>query len=67
MSNKVYDVLKFTALVIFPAVTACTGTILKALNVPCSDVVAIIMTAIDTCFGTIISKLSSDYKKKNQI
>lgn len=67
MSNKVYDVLKFTALAIFPAVTACTGTILEALNVSCSGVVVTIMTAIDTCFGTIISKLSSDYKKKNQI
>ena len=65
MSNKVYDILKIIALIILPALTACTGTILEALNVSCSGVVVTIMTAISTCLGTIVSKLSSDYKKKN--
>ncbi len=65
MSNKTYDILKVIALIIMPAITACTGTILEALNVSCSGVVVTIMTAIGTCLGTIISKLSADYKKKN--
>lgn len=64
MSNKTYDIFKICALIIYPAVITCTGTILEALNVDCAGTVVIIMTAISTMFGTIIEKLSSNYKKK---
>lgn len=64
MSNKTYDIFKICALIIYPAVITCTGTILEALNVDCAGTIVIIMTAISTMFGTIIEKLSSNYKKK---
>lgn len=64
MSNKVYDIFKICALIIYPAIITCTGTILEALNVECAGVVVVIMTAISTMLGTIIEKLSLDYKNK---
>ena len=64
MKNKTYDILKIIALVILPAFTVFVGATLEALNLECSGTVVTIMTAFDTMLGTIIGKLSSDYKKK---
>lgn len=64
MSNKAYDIFKMIALIIMPAVTVFVGATLEALNVECSGIVVTIMTAFDTMLGTIISKISSDYYKK---
>ena len=64
MKNKTYDILKIIALVILPAFTVFVGATLEALNLDCSGTVVTIMTAFDTMLGTIIGKLSSDYKKK---
>lgn len=65
MSNKTYDIIKIIALIVLPAVTTFVGVTLEALNVECSGVVVTIMTAFDVMLGTIIEKLSSMYKKKN--
>ncbi len=64
MSNKAYDVFKMCVLIIFPAIITCTGTILEALNVDCTGTIITIMTAISVMLGTIIEKISSNYKKK---
>lgn len=65
MSNKTYDIIKIIALIVLPAVTTFVGVTLEALNVECTGVVVTIMTAFDVMLGTIIEKLSSMYKKKN--
>ena len=65
MSNKTYDIIKIIALIVLPALTTFVGVTLEALNVECSGVVVTIMTAFDVMLGTIIEKLSSMYKKKN--
>jgi hypothetical protein len=65
MSNKTYDIIKIIALIVLPAVTTFVGVTLEALNVSYSGVVVTIMTAFDVMLGTIIEKLSSMYKKKN--
>lgn len=64
MSNKVYDIIKIIALIVYPAIITCVGTILEALNIDCAGVVVVIMTAISTALGTIIEKISLDYQKK---
>ena len=66
MSNKTYDIIKVIALIVLPAVTTFVGVTLESLNVSCSGVVVTIMTAFDVMLGSIIEKLSSMYKKKNQ-
>ena len=67
MSNKTYDIIKIIALIILPAVTTFVGITLEALNVECTGVVVTIMTAFDAMVGGIIEKLSSMYKKKNNL
>ena len=64
MSNKVYDILKYVALVFYPAVVVLVGTILTALGNPNTEVILIIMTAIETFLGTILGISNANYKKK---
>lgn len=64
MSNKVYDVLKYIALVFYPAVVVLVGTILTALGNENTEVILIIMTAIETFLGTILGISNVQYKKK---
>lgn len=66
MKNKTYDYLKFIALVVMPAVTTFIGTLLEVLNVSCCSKIVIIMSAFNVMLGTIIGKLSLDYKKQDQ-
>lgn len=64
MSNKVYDILKYIAFVFYPAVVALTGTILTALNYANTEVVLIIMSAVETFLGAILGYSNIQYKKK---
>ena len=62
MSNKVYDVLKYIALVFYPAVVVLVGTILTALSNENTEVILIIMTAVETFLGTILGISNVQYK-----
>jgi hypothetical protein len=63
MSNKVYDVLKWIAMVALPAV----GTLYVALagiwGLPYGQEVVGTITAIDTCLGVMLGISSAQYKK----
>lgn len=63
MNNKVYDVLKWVALLLFPAV----GTLYFALSgiwgLPYGEEVVGTITAIDTFLGAILGISNSQYKK----
>lgn len=54
--NKVYDVLKWIGLVIFPALAVCFGTIAPAcgLDAGISNTVVLALNAVGTCIGTVI-------------
>ncbi len=66
MSNKTYDTLKIVAQIVLPALITFYGVIGATLNIPYTEAVITIATAADTCLGTILAKLSSDYKKKGE-
>lgn len=63
MSNKVYDALKFIALVVLPA----AGTLYFALSsiwgLPYSEEIIGTITAIDTFLGALLGISSTSYKK----
>lgn len=63
MSNKAYDIWKMIAQIILPALITIYGAIGASLEIPYTDAVITIATAIDTCLGSILAKLSSDYHK----
>lgn len=64
MSNKVYDVLKWVALVFLPALTTLVGVILNTFNIECTDIVLTIMTALTTFMGAVLGISNINYKKK---
>lgn len=63
MSNKVYDVLKFIAMVVLPAL----GTLYFALStiwgLPYGEQILGTITAIDTFLGALLGISSATYKK----
>lgn len=63
MSNKVYDILKYVALIFLPALTTFVGVVLQCLNVSCTDTVITIMTAFDVFLGTILQISTYNYNK----
>lgn len=66
LSNKTYDILKYIAFVFYPALVALVGSILKALNVPNTEVILVIMASFETFFGAILTKSNIEYKKNNK-
>lgn len=66
MSNKLYDVLKWIAIVFLPALTTFVGVILSSLNVNNSDIILTIMTAFGTFLGTILGVSNIKYKKESE-
>lgn len=63
MSNKVYDVLKWIAMYLLPAL----GTLYFALSgiwgLPYGEEIVGTVTAVDTCLGVILGISSAQYKK----
>ena len=66
MSNKVYDILKWTTLVFLPALTTLVGVILNTFDIECTDIVLTIMTAITTFMGSVLGISNVNYKKKEE-
>lgn len=64
MSNKVYDVLKWIALVFLPAFIVLVGVILNTLNIDNANIIITILTAIDTFLGSILGISNINYNKK---
>lgn len=66
MSNKVYDILKWVALVVLPA----TGTLYFALStiwgLPYGEEIVGTITAIDTFLGALLGISSINYSKKEE-
>ncbi len=66
MSNKVYDVLKYIALVFLPALTTFVGIVLKCFDVPYTAIVITIMTGFDAFLGEILRIQSKNYYGKDE-
>jgi hypothetical protein len=62
---KLYDFLKFVSLVILPAVAALVITLGALLHWDSSEVVAGVVTAVDTFMGLVLGKSASNYKQND--
>ena len=65
MSNKMYDILKWVALVALDAVGVFYNGISKIWGLPCGDEVLETCTALSLFLGTIIGVSSVSYNKNN--
>lgn len=63
MSNKVYDILKFVAQIVLPALATFYVTIANIWNLPFGEQISGTIMALDTLLGAVLMISSSNYKK----
>lgn len=63
MSNKVYDVLKWIAMVAIPAVGTLYFALAGIWAWPYGEQIVGTLTAIDTCLGVLLGISNAQYKK----
>ena len=63
MPNKVYDILKWMALVFLPALSTFTFVVFGIWNLSCGEQIVGTIAAIETFLGVILGISSSKYKK----
>lgn len=69
MSNKMYDKLKLTALVIIPCIALIItflSSILQIWEIENADKIIASLVALDTLLGATVKLLSDNYNKKKQ-
>ena len=66
MSNKVYDVLKYIAQVILPALATFYVAIVGLWDLPYSEAVSGTIMAVDALLGACLMISSNNYKKESE-
>lgn len=64
MNNKIYDVLKWIALVVLPALTALWLTLANIWGFPYAEAIGATMAAVTTFLGAVLGISSIQYQKK---
>lgn len=64
MSNKMYDILKWVALVLLPAAATFYAAISAVWGLPYPEQVVGTITAVDTLLGTLLGISSANYNKE---
>lgn len=65
MKNKTYDILKWVALVVLPAIATLYFALAGIWHLPYGEQIVGTITAIDTFLGAILGISSYGYNKKN--
>lgn len=65
MSNKVYDVLKWIAQLLLPALGTLYFALAGIWNFPYAEEVVGTITAVDTFLGVLLGISTINYNKKN--
>ena len=66
MNNKVYDVLKWVALVALPAIATLYTALAPVWHLPYESEIPLTITAIDACLGALIGVSGLKYQQKEQ-
>lgn len=65
MNSKVYDVLKFIAQIVLPAIATFYLTLAGIWGLPFGEQVSATVMAVDTLLGAILMISSNAYAKQN--
>ena len=66
MSNKVYDVLKYIAQIVLPALATLYFALAKIWNFPYGSEVVGTISAVDAFLGALLQISTNQYNKANQ-
>lgn len=64
MSNKIYDILKWIALIALPAIATLYFAIAQIWNLPYAEQIVGTITAVDTFLGALLGISCLNYKKE---
>lgn len=64
MSNKVYNVLKWVAMIVLPALATLYLGLSQIWGLPYGEEVSATITLIDTFLGTVLMISTSQYNKR---
>lgn len=67
MSNKVYDILKYIAQIVLPAIATLYFALAGIWNFPYGEEVVGTITAIDTFLGVLLGISSVSYKNVQNV
>ena len=65
MSNKTYDILKYLALVVCPALCTLVAAIAVIWQIPHTDEIVATLAAINTFIGSIVVYNKAKWDKEN--
>lgn len=66
MSNKMYDILKYIAQIVLPALGALYFALSAIWGFPYGEQIVGTITAIDAFLGALLGISTAQYKKKNE-
>lgn len=66
IDNKTYDILKYIALTVLPALAVLTGAVGQAVNWDQTALAVTIITAFDTFLGSLLKVSTNNYDKEKQ-
>lgn len=65
MGNKVYDVLKWVAMIVLPALATLYAGLAEIWGLPFGTQIPATITAVNTFLGAVLMISTSQYNKKN--
>lgn len=65
MNNKTYDILKWIAQILLPAIATLYFALASIWSLPYAEQVVGTITAVDTFIGILLGISSANYKKEN--
>lgn len=65
LNDKVYDILKWVAIIVLPALATLITVVFKVWNIPYGDEIAQTITAVATFLGAVLMVSTAQYKKQN--
>lgn len=66
LNNKLYDILKWIALVFLPAFTTFYGVVGTTCNIPYTQETMTILVGFDTFLGSLLGISAMSYNKDNK-
>lgn len=66
MSNRLYDILKWIAQILLPAIGTLYFALAQIWGLPYSSEIVGSITALDACLGTILGISTMQYNKRKE-
>jgi hypothetical protein len=62
-SNKIYDILKWIAIIVLPALATLVKVVFTIWGIPCGTEIATTITAFATFLGALLMISNANYQK----